>query len=84
MATMNISLPDKMKEWVESQVATGQYANASDFVRDLMRDKYEHQMKIDRLNQLLQEGLDSGVSDKSFDEILQESKRRAREKGLID
>ena len=37
MATMNISLPDKMKEWVEEQVATGRYANASDYMRDLVR-----------------------------------------------
>lgn len=34
---MNISLPDQMKEWVEKQVATGRYADASDYVRDLVR-----------------------------------------------
>lgn len=38
MATMNISLPDKMREWIDRQVATGRFANASDFVRDLIRD----------------------------------------------
>ena len=37
MATMNISLPDKMKEWVEEQTADGRYANASDYMRDLVR-----------------------------------------------
>jgi len=34
MATMNVSLPDAMKEWVESQTQTGRYGNASDYVRD--------------------------------------------------
>ena len=34
MATINISLPDKMKQWVEEEVATGRYANANDLVRD--------------------------------------------------
>ena len=29
MATMNISVPDPMKEWVQSQVNTGSYANTS-------------------------------------------------------
>ena len=29
MATMNISLPDPMKEWVESQTHDGRYANHS-------------------------------------------------------
>jgi antitoxin ParD1/3/4 len=34
---MNVSLPDQMKEWVENQTAEGKYANASDYVRDLIR-----------------------------------------------
>ena len=38
MATMNISLPDKMREWIDQQVAAGRYANASDLVRDLIRE----------------------------------------------
>ena len=37
MATMNISLPDQMKSWVESRAETGRYSNASDYVRDLIR-----------------------------------------------
>jgi antitoxin ParD1/3/4 len=37
MATMNISLPDELKAHVEAQVRTGQFANASDYVRDLIR-----------------------------------------------
>ena len=31
MATMNVSLPNPMKDWVELQVKTGQYGNASDY-----------------------------------------------------
>src|SRR3989339_571910 len=37
MATMNVSLPDPMREWVETQVKTGEYANTSDYIRDLIR-----------------------------------------------
>ena len=37
MATMNVSLPDPMKDWVEAQATTGRYSNASDYVRDLVR-----------------------------------------------
>lgn len=37
MATMNVSLPDRMKDWVEVQARTGRYSNASDYVRDLIR-----------------------------------------------
>lgn len=46
MATMNISLPDPMKAWVEAQTQSGRYANASDYVRDLIRkDQVERDVK---------------------------------------
>ena len=56
MATMNISLPDKMKEWVEAQTADGRYANASDFVRDMIRKEQEKAEKIAVLRELYLEG----------------------------
>jgi antitoxin ParD1/3/4 len=37
MATMNISVPDQMKAWVENHIAEGQFSDASDFMRDLIR-----------------------------------------------
>lgn len=37
MATMNISLPGAMRDYVEACVEAGQYASASDYVRDLIR-----------------------------------------------
>lgn len=37
MATMTVSLPETMKNWVEQRIAEGGYASASDYVRDLIR-----------------------------------------------
>ena len=37
MASMNISLPEPMKDWVETQTSSGRYDNASEYVRDLIR-----------------------------------------------
>jgi len=59
MATMNISLPDQMKNWVEECVQTGRYANASDYVRDLIRRDH---IKLEQLRQALIEGENSGPS----------------------
>jgi antitoxin ParD1/3/4 len=42
MATMNISLPDEMKALVERRVKSGLYANASDYIRDLIRDDFDN------------------------------------------
>ena len=36
MATMNISVPDPMKDWVQDQIEGGKYASSSDYVRDLI------------------------------------------------
>ena len=46
MATMNISVPDPMKDWVQSQVETGAYANTSDYIRDLIRKDQENRTKV--------------------------------------
>ena len=70
---MNISLPESMKRFVESQVATGQFSNASDYVRDVIR---EREAAVDRLRALLDEGEASGVSPRSFEEIMAAIKER--------
>lgn len=37
MTTMNISLPDTMKSFVDEQVRSGSYASSSEYLRDLIR-----------------------------------------------
>ena len=77
MATMNVSLPDPMKEWVEAQARTGRYSNASDYVRDLIRRDQERSGKIAAMQRFVDEGLASGTSDRSMDEILSDARMRA-------
>ena len=69
MATMNISLPDRMKEWVEAQTETGRYANASDYVRDLIRRDQERTDKIAAMQHLVDDGLKSGPGNRSKDAL---------------
>jgi len=82
MATMNVSLPDAMKVWVESQTKTGRYGNASDYVRDLIRRDQERADKIAAMQKLIDEAEASGVSEHTMDEILEEARNRARARGL--
>ncbi|GLQ56814.1 type II toxin-antitoxin system ParD family antitoxin [Devosia nitrariae] len=69
MATMNISLPEQMKEWVETQARSGKYGNASDYVRDLIRHDQERADKIAEFQRLVQEGIDSGPSDLTMEDV---------------
>lgn len=59
METMNISLPDPMKEFVEDLVTQGDYSSASEYVRELIREDRKRREKA-RLEGLLLEGLASG------------------------
>lgn len=63
MATMNISLPGPMKDWVEAQTRTGRYSNSSDYVRDLIRRDQENRGSRAELQRLITEGLESGVDE---------------------
>lgn len=69
MATMNVSLPDMMKIWVEQQAETGRYSNASDYVRDLIRRDQQRAAKVAHLQQLVDEGIASGKGKRSMAEL---------------
>lgn len=70
MATMNVSLPDLMKNWVEAQADTSRYSNASDYVRDLIRRDQERAVKIEEMQCLVNEGVESGTSGRSLSTIM--------------
>ena len=75
MATMNVSLPDPMRDCVESQIDSGTYANASDYIRDLIRhDQQRHQA----LKAAIAEGLASGRSPKKAADVMKAAKARLK------
>ncbi|MDH4077281.1 MAG: type II toxin-antitoxin system ParD family antitoxin [Acidimicrobiia bacterium] len=41
MTTMNVSLPDDLKRFVDAQVSDGNYGSTSEYVRDLIRRDHE-------------------------------------------
>ena len=73
MATLNVSTPDAMREWIDAQIEAGEYANASDYVRDLIR----HDQR-DRIRLALIEGEKSGRSERSVTDIARQTKRHIR------
>lgn len=60
--TMNISLPDVMKAFVDEQVQSGGFGTVSEYVRDLVRRDQKERAQ-DRLEVLLLEGLESGPGE---------------------
>ena len=76
MAQMNISIPDKLKAWVESRVADGSYASSSDYLRDLVRQDQRERNRLEWLRAEVQAGRDSGVSDRSLQDIVAEARAK--------
>lgn len=69
MSTMNISLPEAMKDWVEDQSRSGRFGNSSDYVRSLIRHDQERQARILRMQQLVDEGIASGESECTLEDL---------------
>lgn len=85
MATMTVSLPDPMKDWIEAQIQHGDYASVSDYVRDLVRrdrDRREQELTMDELRQKLAASKDSGISTRTVDEIFAEAQEIAKGRGI--
>jgi len=87
MATMTVSLPDPMKDWIEARIKQSEYASASDYVRDLVRRdraRREQELTLEELRRRLAASRESGVSDRTVDEIFAEAREIARARGLTD
>jgi len=77
MATMNVSLPQPMKQWVESRAGNGRYSNASDYVRHLIRRDQDREEARIMLQGTIDEGLASGEPQAfDFDAFKAEMRKR--------
>ena len=69
MSTMNVSLPDELKAYVDDQVGAGGYGSTSEYVRDLIRRDKDRQ----QLRRALLDGAASApgpIADSSYFETL--------------
>ena len=62
MQSMNISLPDPLKQFVDGQIAQGRYSSVSEYVRELIRAD-EKRKAEEHLEAKLLEGLNSPESE---------------------
>lgn len=74
MVQMNISIPETLKAWAEARVAEGRYSSTSDYVRDLVRRDQDEAEKIARLQAAIDEGRASGISERTIQDIIAETR----------
>ncbi len=79
MSTLNVSLPDSMRAFIDQIVANGGYSTASEYIRELVRRDQKRAVEA-RLEDLLLEGLDSGEPVEISDAWLQKKKAELAER----
>ncbi len=71
-----ITLTSNQSEWVKSRIASGDFTNDSEYIRDLIRRDQERQSEVEAIRNALIAGEKSGISDKSPQQIINETKER--------
>ncbi len=74
MSTMNISMPDSLKQFVDQQVTDRGYGTSSEYVRELIRHDQDRQL----LRRLLLEGASSEQGTPVNDDYFAALRRRAQ------
>ncbi len=79
MATMNISLPDPLRAFVEERVSEDGYSTASEYFRELVRADQKRKAE-EKLEQLLLEGLNSSPARQLTKADLDEVRKVVRQR----
>ncbi|HWZ52530.1 MAG TPA: type II toxin-antitoxin system ParD family antitoxin [Granulicella sp.] len=77
MQTLNISLPESMKQYVEEQVEAGEYGSASEYIRELVRADQKRHAKA-QLEQVLLSAIGSGDAGELTAEAIEDARHRLR------
>ena len=80
MSTMNISLPDSLKAFVDEQVSERGYGTSSEYVRELIRKDQDHQ----RLRGLLLAGAASAPTTPADADYFEGLRNRVRQRAKAD
>jgi antitoxin ParD1/3/4 len=83
MTRKTITIPNAMESWVKAQIQSGRYGNDSEYFRDLIRRDQDRRAAEQELRSLMQEGLDSGISEHSVTDIMKRAENRLRKNGTV-
>ena len=78
-----IMLTDQQDRWVVARIAAGGFADNSEYIRDLIRRDQVQNAGFQTLEAAIQEGIDSGASDRTAPRIMEEVEARLRADGRL-
>ncbi|OAO00389.1 addiction module antitoxin [Sphingomonadales bacterium EhC05] len=68
-----IVISEPQDDWIKAQIASGMYNNDSEYLRDLIRKDQQRNEKIAAMQKLIDEGLASGTSNRTIEDIFEEA-----------
>lgn len=87
MVKKSISVTDKQDSWIKAQIEAGHYGNESEVVRELIRERQIREQEtpavIEAVRAALIEGEQSGISDRTPEDIINAVMERKRKNGQL-
>ena len=77
-----ITVTEQQDQWIKAQIKRGGFTNDSEYIRDLIR-RDQDSAKFQSLKEAIQEGLDSGASDRTVSQIMEGVETRLRANGRL-
>lgn len=68
----SITFTNQQNEWIKLQLKKGDFTNDSEYIRNLVRKDQQQHLKLMELKNAIDEGFESGVSQKSISDIIKE------------
>ncbi len=83
MVKKSITITDQQDQWIKAQMATGDYATDSEVVREALREKQVRDAEIEAIRAALIEGEQSGISDRTPEDVRAAVLDRLRKNGQL-
>ncbi len=72
----SITFTTQQDLWIKQQIKNGGYTNDSEYVRNLIRKDQEENQKLEELKFAIQQGIDSGISNRTVKDIWKDAGER--------
>jgi antitoxin ParD1/3/4 len=83
MVKKSITITDQQEDWIQAQMATGNYGTDSELIREALREKQNRVTETEYIRAKLIASEQSGFTDLTRDEILEKSKDELRRNGEL-
>jgi antitoxin ParD1/3/4 len=78
-----ITVTDQQDDWIKSRIEAGEFTNDSEYIRDLIRRDQARFSEIEAIRSALIEGEESGISNRTPQEVREAVKKRLRKNGQL-